>query len=152
IEVLDRAFLSKFMGRDYVTIRGEKRGDKTVWRETSVGKMNLKSVAARVTKRKDGTYRVMGAAWSDGTPLRGVEVQFDNGAWAPARLSKENNQPYCWTFWEVDWKDAQPGEHTITSRATDAKGRVQPAAGDDFIALKKTYWEANQQAVRKIKI
>ncbi|MFN7937489.1 MAG: sulfite oxidase [Bryobacteraceae bacterium] len=152
IEVMDRAFLSKFMGRDYVTIRGEKQGDKTIWRETSVGKMNLKSVAARVTKRKDGSYRVMGAAWSDGTPIRSVEVQFDNGAWQTARLSKENNQPYCWTFWDIEWKDAKPGEHTITARATDAKGRVQPAPNDDFITLKKTYWEANQQAVRKIKL
>src|SRR5262245_56951645 len=36
IEVLDRRFLSRFMGRDYVTIRGEERGGETIWRETSV--------------------------------------------------------------------------------------------------------------------
>src|SRR5262249_3339928 len=54
IELHDRRFLSRFMGRDYVTIRGEKRGDGVIWRETSVGKMNLKSVVARVTRAADG--------------------------------------------------------------------------------------------------
>ncbi len=38
IEVHDRKFLGRFMGRDYVTIRSEKRGDQTIWRETSAGK------------------------------------------------------------------------------------------------------------------
>jgi len=47
---------------------------------------------------------------------------------------------------------AKPGEHTLTSRAKDARGRIQPAPDDPFIAMKKTYWEANQQAVRKIRI
>jgi DMSO/TMAO reductase YedYZ molybdopterin-dependent catalytic subunit len=152
IEVHDRAFLSRFMGRDYVTIRGEKQGDKTIWRETSVGRMNLKSVAARVIKRKDGSYRVMGAAWSDGTPIQRVEMKVDDRSWMPANLVKSNAPPYCWVFWTFDWKDVQPGEHTVASRATDARGRVQPAPEDPSITMKKTYWEANQQAVRKIKI
>jgi hypothetical protein len=38
-------------------------------------------------------------------------------------------------------------EHTLTSRAKDARGRIQPAPDDPFITMKKTYWEANQQAV-----
>jgi DMSO/TMAO reductase YedYZ molybdopterin-dependent catalytic subunit len=152
VEIHDRALLSRFMGRDYVTIRGEKQGNQTIWRETSVGKMNLKSVAARVTKLKDGGVRIMGAAWSDGTPIQKVELKIDNGNWASVQLSKQDSAPHCWTFWHYDWKDAGAGEHTITARATDAKGNVQPSPDDDFITLKKTYWEANQQAVRKIKI
>jgi len=32
------------------------------------------------------------------------------------------------------------------------KGRVQPSPEDPSIKLKKTYWEANQWAVRKIKV
>lgn len=152
IEVHDRAFLSRFMGRDYVTIRGEKKGDQTIWRESSVGRMNLKSVAARVTRQTDGTLRVSGAAWSDGTPIQKVELRVDQGEWTPVQISKENHAPNCWVFWHYDWKGAQPGEHTLTARATDAKGHLQPSPDDDFITLKKTYWEANQQAVRKIKI
>lgn len=94
----------------------------------------------------------MGAAWSDGTPLEKVEVRIDDGVWQPAAIAKENRAPYCWMFWTYEWKGAAPGEHTVASRAVDAKGRVQPAPDDPFITLKKTYWEANQQAVRKIKI
>lgn len=151
IEVHDRAFLGRFMGRDYVTIRGEKRGDEVIWRETSVGKMNLKSLPARVIKHANGSMTVTGAAWSDGTPLKAVEVRIDDGAWRPARLTPNRN-PYAWTFWSFEWPQAAPGEHTVASRAIDIHGKVQPAPDDPFITMKKTYWEANQQAVRKIKI
>lgn len=152
IEVHDRAYLGRFMGRDYVTIRGEKQGDQTIWRETSVGKMNLKSVVGRVARRKDGTLRISGAAWSDGTPIQKVELKVDDGQWTSVQLAKDHKEPYTWTFWSHEWKGAAPGEHSLVSRAVDAKGRIQPAPDDPFIALKKTYWEANQQAIRKIKI
>jgi len=38
------------------------------------------------------------------------------------------------------------------SRAIDGAGRVQPAADDPEIRLKRTYWEANQQWPRKLRI
>jgi len=152
IELHDRRFMNRFMGRDYVTIRGEKHGDETIWRETSVGRMNLKSVVGRVVRREDGTLRVSGAAWSDGTPIRSVELKIDDGEWKQVRLESKPNDRYTWQFWTYDWTDAKPGEHTLTSRATDAKGRVQPAPDDPFITMKKTYWEANQQAVRKLTV
>lgn len=152
IELHDRKYLGRFMGRDYVTIRGEKRGEEVIWRETSVGRMNLKSVPSRVVKRADGKLVIQGAAWDDGTPIQKVEVRIDDGAWVAAKLDTAHKDPYTWRFWSLEWANASPGEHTIASRATNAKGKVQPAASDDFIALKKTYWEANQIAVRKIKI
>ncbi|HTM50972.1 MAG TPA: sulfite oxidase [Bryobacteraceae bacterium] len=152
IELHDRRFLSRFMGRDYVTIRGEKRGEDVIWRETSVGRMNLKSVPARVTRGAGGALQVTGAAWSDGTPIQSVEVRVDDEAWRPAKLTANRDHPFCWTFWSFDWSDAKPGEHTIASRARDARGRVQPAPDDPFITMKKTYWEANQQAFRKIRV
>ncbi|MEZ5402115.1 MAG: sulfite oxidase [Bryobacteraceae bacterium] len=152
IELHDRALLGRFMGRDYVTIRGEQRGDSVLWRKTSVGRMNLKSVPARVAKRSDGSLRVYGAAWSDGTPIKSVEVSIDGGEWQSAKLEKNRGGPHCWTFWTWDWKGAGAGEHTVASRAIDAKGHMQPAPEDPWIKLKKTYWEANQQAVRKITI
>ena len=34
----------------------------------------------------------------------------------------------------------------------DAEGRVQPSVEDPSIKLKRTYWEANQQWPRKIRI
>ena len=51
IEVRDRRYMGRFMGRDYVTVRGERRGGEIVYVETSVARMNLKSVVARVTRR-----------------------------------------------------------------------------------------------------
>ena len=152
IELLDRRYMSKYMAREYVTIRGEERDGKTVWRETSVGPMDVKSVVARVVRRKDGSLRVAGAAWTDGTPLRRVELKIDDGDWAPAQLDPRHRAKYSWTFWSYDWKNAAPGEHTLVSRALDVEGRLQPAAADPEIQLKRTYWEANQQWVRKIRV
>jgi DMSO/TMAO reductase YedYZ molybdopterin-dependent catalytic subunit len=151
IELHDRSYLSRFMARDYVTIRGEKRGDDTIWRETSVGRMNLKSVAARVTRSASGDARITGAAWSDGTPIRSVEVRIDDEPWKQARLIP-NRDPFAWTFWTFDWSGPKPGEHTIASRAIDTRGKVQPAPDDPFITLKKSRWENNQQALRKIQM
>ena len=152
IELLDRRYMSKYMAREYVTIRGEERDGKTIWRETSVGPMEVKSVVARVVRRRDGSLLVTGAAWTDGTPLERVELKIDGGNWTPVQTEKRRQSKYSWTFWHYDWKNAAPGEHTIVSRAIDAEGRVQPPAGDPEIELKRTYWEANQQWVRKIRI
>ena len=147
IEVRDRRIMNRFMARDYVTIRGEQKDGKTVWRETSVGPMNVKSLVARVVRRKDGSLGVSGAAWSDGSRIESVELRIDDGPWLPVEIDRHKSAPYAWTFWTYDWKRAAPGEHRLVSRAKDGKGRLQPAADDPSIALKKTYWEANEQVV-----
>jgi DMSO/TMAO reductase YedYZ molybdopterin-dependent catalytic subunit len=152
IEVHDRRFMGKFMARDYVTLRGEKRGDETIWRETSVGRMNIKSMIGRVVRRKDGSIRVHGAAWNDGTPFKAVELKIDEGQWAATHIDRTNHEKYGWTFWSYDWNKPVPGKHTLVCRASDTKGRVQPTADDPRIALKKTYWEANEQLPREIEV
>ena len=100
----------------------------------------------------DGTIRLTGAAWGDGTPLKSVEVRIDDGPWLPAKVDRSPRDRYTWRFFTFDWKNPGPGEHQVVSRATDEEGRVQPAADDPAIALKKTYWEANQQWPRKLKL
>jgi DMSO/TMAO reductase YedYZ molybdopterin-dependent catalytic subunit len=152
VEVLDRRYMSKYMAREYVTIRGEERDGKTIWRETSVGPIDVKSIIARAVRRSDGAVRFSGAAWSDGTPLRAVEVKIDNGEWVRASLDTTQRAKYAWTFFNFDWKNPTDGEHTVVSRAIDGEGRVQPAATDPTIKLKRTYWEANQQWPRKFQI
>jgi DMSO/TMAO reductase YedYZ molybdopterin-dependent catalytic subunit len=152
IEILDRRYMSKYMAQEYVTLRGEKRGDKEIWRLTSVAPMNVKSIIARAARLKDDTIRLTGAAWGDGTPLKSVEVKIDDGPWQPAKIDRTPKDKYTWRFFTFDWKSPSPGEHSIVSRATDEDGRIQPAANDPTIELKKTYWEANQQWPRKIKI
>jgi DMSO/TMAO reductase YedYZ molybdopterin-dependent catalytic subunit len=153
IEVQDRRFMGRFMARDYVTIRGEETPEGTIWRETSVTHLNVKSVVARVLLRPgDGSVRVTGAAWTDGTPLKSVELKIDDGPWLAAQLGKKSHAHYAWTFWNYEWKNPTPGEHALVSRATDANGVIQPSADDPAIKLKKTYYEASQQYPRKIRL
>ena len=149
IEVRDTRFMGRFMARDYVTIREEQRNGETENVETSVGRTLLKSAPAKVT-RKDGQYRIVGAAW--GAPVAKVEVQVDGGPWRPATIDKSDQAKFAWTFWSVDWPNATPGEHTITSRAVDTQGNVQPAMDAPSIAKKKTYWESNGQVARRVRI
>jgi len=149
IEVIDTRFAGHFMARDYVTIREEQRDGQPVWTETLVGKALLKSAPARVS-RADGGYKIAGAAW--GAPIAGVEVQVDGGPWLPATITEGAGAEFAWKFWSIAWPDAAPGEHTITSRATDTAGNVQPAVTDPSIANKKTYWESNGQITRRVAI
>jgi DMSO/TMAO reductase YedYZ molybdopterin-dependent catalytic subunit len=152
IEARDRRLMNRFTARDYVTLRGRELPDGHVsWQETSVGPMNLKSMVAKVVRRKDG-IGVMGAAWSGLTPLKAVEVKIDDREWLAAKIDDSHSEPYTWRFWTIDLKDPKPGEHTLVSRAIDTKSNIQPAQEDDAIKLKKTYWEANQQWPRRIKV
>jgi DMSO/TMAO reductase YedYZ molybdopterin-dependent catalytic subunit len=149
IEVLDRRYEGRFMGRDYVTIREEEVGGRRLAVETSVGRARLKSAPARVTRLGD-QYRVVGAAW--GGPIARVEVRIDDGPWRPAAIDRAEEAEFAWKIWSLDWDNPAPGEHGITSRATDAAGRVQPAPDDPAIANKRTYWESNGQVTRRIRI
>ncbi len=156
IEVRERRYMGRFMGRDYVTVRGERQGDEVVYVESSVARMNLKSIVARVTRRAAVNGQVplkaYGAVWGDGTDIAKVEIKVDDGPWREAKLDKEPRSKYCWTFFSLDLGTVPAGKHTIVSRGIDSNGRVQPAAEDDEIALKKTYWEAYQQWPREIEV
>ena len=147
IEIRDRRFMSKLMARDYVTIREEDHNGDTVWAETSVGRALLKSAPARVT-RAGTAYRISGAAW--GAPIARVEVSIDSGPWLPATIDTADNAEFAWKMWYLDWDAPASGEHTITSRATDTAGNVQPAMDDPWIARKHTYWESNGQITRRV--
>lgn len=149
IEVRSRRLMNRFMARDYVTLRQEEIDGEMVWTESSVGRSLLKSAPARVVHNDDG-YRIEGAAW--GAPIGEVEVQIDDGPWQPAQLDSENVRRFAWRFWSLEWADAEPGEHSITSRAIDTHGNIQPAKDDPLIANKITYWESNGQITRQVDI
>jgi DMSO/TMAO reductase YedYZ molybdopterin-dependent catalytic subunit len=149
IEVLDTRYMGRFMARDYVTLREEQRGTEMVWTEKSVGRTLLKSVPGKVT-RLDGKYRVAGAAW--GAPIERVEVQIDGGAWQPASLDRSRRTDFAWRLWTLDWPNAAPGEHSITSRAIDRQGNIQPALDDPRLTSKRTYWESNGQVTRRMRL
>jgi hypothetical protein len=126
----------------------EKIDGETVWNETAVTHMRLKSVVARVSKT-GSEYKVTGFVLNDGTPVKSVEVKVDNGPWGVAAVDYSNGR-FSWKLFTYTWKDATPGEHTIVSRATDAHGYVQPETAD--LASKKTFLEDNSQFPRKLTI
>jgi DMSO/TMAO reductase YedYZ molybdopterin-dependent catalytic subunit len=149
IDVLATRYENRFMARDYVTIREQQVDGQTAWTETSVGRALLKSAPAKVT-RSNGQYRIVGGAW--GAPIAQVEVQIDNGPWLPATIDQGQDAEFAWKLWSLAWVNPAAGEHTITSRATDTDGRIQPAQDDPWIAGKHTYWESNGQVTRHIRI
>ena len=149
IELRDKPFRNQFMARDYVTIREEDHNGETVWAETLVGPSLLKSAPARVTQ-KDKSFRITGAAW--GAPIAKVEVKIDDGQWQPAAIDNSEEAEFAWKIWHLDWDNPAPGEHTVTSRATDVSGQVQPAMDDPWIVKKKTYWESNGQVTRRVSL
>jgi DMSO/TMAO reductase YedYZ molybdopterin-dependent catalytic subunit len=156
IDIRDRRYMGRYMARDYVTVRGEKYGDETQFVETSVGRMNLKSVVARITRMptRNGNIplKASGAAWDDGTGIARVQVRIDDGPWREATLDTTPRSTFSWTFFSISLAAVPPGKHTIVSRAIDLNGRVQPSSDDDEIALKKTYWEAYAQWPREIEL
>jgi DMSO/TMAO reductase YedYZ molybdopterin-dependent catalytic subunit len=149
IEVRPSRYMGRFMARDYVTLREERQDGETMWIESSVGRALLKSVPAKVT-RSDGGYQIVGAAW--GAPIARVEVRIDEGPWREAEIDRSEEARFAWKIWSLDWPEAAPGEHAITSRAIDTAGNVQPAPDDPVIANKHTYWESNGQVTRRVRL
>ncbi len=149
IELLNTRYEGRFMGRDYVTQRTVQQDGQTSTRFTSVGRARLKSAPARVVR--GARYRVEGVAW--GAPIGRVEVRIDGGSWLPASIVDEDQGGgFVWRRWSLDWGQPTSGEHTVTSRAFDTSGRVQPAPDDPVIANKLTYWESNGQITRRVRI
>ncbi|MET0706368.1 MAG: sulfite oxidase [Tardiphaga sp.] len=148
IDVRAQRFETRFMGRDYVTVREEDYNGETVWVETAVGRARIGSAPARVT-HIGSDYRIVGAAW--GAPIDKVEVKIDDGPWMPATIDQSEEAEFAWKIWSLDWPNPPAGEHSVTSRAIDTSGNVQPAMSDPMIAKKHTYWESNGQVTRRVR-
>jgi DMSO/TMAO reductase YedYZ molybdopterin-dependent catalytic subunit len=153
VHLQEDRYLGNFQARWYRTLRGEggtgaEDDPQTQWVETEVTRMHLKSAIARVRKKGDA-YQVFGFVLNDGSPLKSVEVQVDDGSWQKATLDPANSQ-YSWKLFTYRWEGATPGEHTLVSRATDMSGTVQPAAAE--LSRKKTFLEDNGRFPRKVMI
>jgi sulfane dehydrogenase subunit SoxC len=72
-----------------------------------------------------GPCPLEGRAWSGWAPIERVEVSVDGGrTWEEASLDAPLAD-FAWRGWSYRW-EAQPGEHELRSRATDAAGNTQP--------------------------
>lgn len=74
-----------------------------------------------------GKVMVGGFAWAGDNEITKVDVSIDNGStWQPARLTGER-APFAWRRFEFEFAASKPQSYLILSRATDAKGNMQPA-------------------------
>jgi sulfane dehydrogenase subunit SoxC len=72
-----------------------------------------------------GPVTLTGRAWSGHAPIERVEVSTDGGTTFTDATLEPPLGPHAWRGWRFDW-DASPGEHVLSSRATDAAGNTQP--------------------------
>jgi DMSO/TMAO reductase YedYZ molybdopterin-dependent catalytic subunit len=149
IELSPTRFMGWFMAKEYVTVRGRRRGDALEHEATSVGKMRLKSLVTRVVRGAERDLRIEGLAWFDGTPIDAVEVRIDEGAWQEAEVGRDSTR-YDWTRFALVWPSPSPGAHRIVSRAR-AGHRTQPTE-EEASDWKATPWENDGQVVRRIRI
>jgi DMSO/TMAO reductase YedYZ molybdopterin-dependent catalytic subunit len=95
--------------------------------------LRVKSEIARPLEHEQisvGTpYTVRGAAWTSDAKIRMVEVSTDAGkSWHAADVAPAAD--HAWQVWQWTWKPESSGKHILMSRATDSKGRTQPASHD----------------------
>ena len=72
-----------------------------------------------------GRTTLTGRAWSGKGSIEVVEVSTDGGATFNAAVLDPASRPSMWRGWSFTW-DATPGEHVLSSRATDSAGNTQP--------------------------
>ena len=105
-----------------------------------ITEMQIKSLIAQPrsgdTVSPGAEVRVHGAAWAGESEVARVEISADGGqTWSAARIlpPPQSATPprFAWRLWEYAWRaPAAAGRYTLMSRATDARGRTQPAVRD----------------------
>lgn len=73
-----------------------------------------------------GDTFIGGVAWAQHRGIAKVEVRVDGNAWQQARLGPSAGDDY-WRQWYLPWR-AEPGEHTLSVRATTQDGYTQTEA------------------------
>lgn len=78
-----------------------------------------------------GQVIVAGVAWAPPVGISAVHVQISSvqaptsdSTWHKAELA-ETTGPDSWRQWVYQWEADEPGDYTLTVRATDADGRIQ---------------------------
>jgi sulfite oxidase len=131
IKVLDKEFEGEFMKEVYRIPR------QPIPPGTSISPDNTRALTELSTKSviagpihgatvKAGAIRIHGAAWTSDAEITRVDVSTDAGTtWNIAEMESDPAR-YAWRLWSYTWKSAEPGDHTLMSRATDSRGCRQP--------------------------
>ena len=131
IIVTDQPFNGYFQTLDYAFWK--RRGDMV--ERVPLSELQTKAEIARPAEGEivpaNSHVRVQGAAWTTNGEIIKVELSTDGGSkWNDAKLLGEA-KPNAWRLWEFNWKTpAVAGKQTLIARATDSRGRTQPAEHD----------------------
>jgi DMSO/TMAO reductase YedYZ molybdopterin-dependent catalytic subunit len=124
ITLLTQPFEGFFQTPEYVYIGEEGTRD-----ETPVSNMRVRSLI--LEPEVDGFYeqdeiQVAGIAWTGEGKVTKVELSFDDGEqWVEADITPSRSS-YGASRWEYVWRPASSGKFTITVRAQDSNGNLQP--------------------------
>lgn len=81
---------------------------------------------SRVRVMPAGECELAGRAWSGSGPIVAVDVSADGGrTWSPGEVEDATLGENAWQRWRWPWH-AEPGDHELCCRATDATGMQQP--------------------------
>lgn len=105
------------------------------------------------TVQYTGKIPIVGVAWAGDDDISKVEISDDGGeTWQETELFGPDKGA-GWRQFRTQWDPGQTGSFTLASRATDNKGRTQPAVISDpednlrQIKNNKFPWNAHGQAV-----
>ncbi len=117
---------AKIMATSY---RMSPLGQKGKPSEPSLQEMNVKSwVTSPIgdDRVKAGVVYVSGVAFSDGSPIRRVELSTDGGrTWTDAAFVGPDLGRFAWRQFALPMR-MPAGNYVVVSRATDAAGHTQP--------------------------
>jgi len=132
IKVLETEFADNFMSPGYrFPNQPVKPGDPVKPEDThALTELTVKSLISGPldgAQLRAGKVGIHGAAWAGEADIVKVEISIGGGtSWKPATLGREQAH-YAWRLWNYEWH-AKGGDYVIMSRASDSKGRTQPAA------------------------
>ena len=145
IELVNTPFRGHFNAERYIMIDESGRTLRTV-RE-----MPVKSVIAWPAEGetvRPGVHTVFGFAWSGFGQIERVDVSTDNErTWSSARLI-HGSGPLAWTRWEYAWSATSPGVASLSARAADSSGNVQPPE----VAWNKFGYQMNATVTRRVRV
>lgn len=68
---------------------------------------------------------IRGIAWDGGYGIRAVEISSDDGkSWHDAALGEDHGR-FSFRLWSFRWTPSQPGQHTLSARASNRAGQMQ---------------------------
>lgn len=121
LELIDSPFTGTFNTESYVFIDPDGAVLRPVRQIPAKSVITSPLAGASVTA---GAHTIGGFAWSGYAGIDRVEVSIDDGDWQEAAITEEAG-PHSWFRFELPW-EADAGEHTLLSRATDQIALQQP--------------------------